>query len=165
MGKKALYPGSFDPVTYGHINIIKRASKIFSEVTIAVIENPEKKPVFSREKRSKILKESCRNFSGIKVDTYDGLTVEYAKSISASVIIRGLRSVSDFEGEMQMAVMNKKMRKNLDTIFLMTDPEYAHISSSLVKEVAKYGGELSHFVPDASEAALQSKFHDENFDC
>ncbi len=158
MCKTAIYPGSFDPVTFGHLNIVSRGIDIFDRLIVAVVENPEKKPLFSSEERLKILEEALEEYKEVEVDSFSGLTVDYVRSRQATVILRGLRSVSDFENEKQMATMNKEMADEIETVFLMTESEYAHVSSSLIKDIASYRGEISHFVPESSARALQKKF-------
>jgi pantetheine-phosphate adenylyltransferase len=156
---RVVYPGSFDPVTNGHLNIIKRASNIFDEVIVAVFQNPNKDPIFSMEERVSLLKEVTSDFKKVKVDSFSGLTTNYVKSKKASAILRGLRAVSDFEGEFQMASMNKELDSDIETIFLMTDSKYAFLSSSVVKEVAQFGGEMDNVVPKTVEKALLKKYN------
>lgn len=155
---KALYPGTFDPITYGHIDIMKRARKIFDLLVIAVAENREKQPLFSVKERIKLIKGSLDDLDRIEVTSFDGLTAEFAKSIEASSIIRGLRAVSDFEFEFQMALMNRKIRPEVETVFLTPGEKYSYISSSLVKDIARRGGEVSCFVPEMVEKALAKKY-------
>jgi len=152
-----VYPGSFDPITKGHINIIKRAVNLFDEVIVAVFNNPNKDHIFSMEERVNLLKETIGDIDKVKIDSFTGLTTNYVKSQKAKAILRGLRAVSDFEGEFQMASMNKELDDSIETIFLMTDTKYAFLSSSLVKEVAKFGGNLNNVVPEQVEKALQKK--------
>lgn len=155
---RVVYPGSFDPVTNGHLNIIKRAVKIFDEVIVAVFNNPNKEPIFSMEERVKLLKQTAGNIEKVKIDSFTGLTTKYVKSQNACAIIRGLRAVSDFEGEFQMASMNKELDSDIETIFLMTDSKYAFLSSSVVKEVAQFGGKMDNVVPKPVEIALLKKY-------
>lgn len=145
---KAIYPGSFDPVTYGHIDIIKRASHIFDELIVAVLVNKGKSSLFSIEERVKMLEELFADLPNVKVASYEGLLVDFAVENNAKVIVRGLRAVTDFEYELQMAQTNNVLRNEVDTIFLITKLEYAYLSSSTVKEVASYGGDISKFVPE-----------------
>ncbi|MFT3985932.1 MAG: pantetheine-phosphate adenylyltransferase [Lachnospiraceae bacterium] len=145
--KSAIYPGSFDPVTFGHIDIIKRASNIFDELTVSVLNNKVKSPLFSVEERVTILKEVTAGMPNVSIDSYEGLLAEYAKQANANVVIRGLRAITDFEYELQLAQTNHKLAENVDTIFLTTSLEYAYLSSSTVKEVASFGGDISKFVP------------------
>ena len=156
-----VYPGSFDPITKGHINIIKRAVNLFDEVIVAVFNNPNKDHIFSMEERVNLLKETIGDIDKVKIDSFTGLTTNYVKSQKAKAILRGLRAVSDFEGEFQMASMNKELDDNIETIFLMTDTKYAFLSSSLVKEVAKFGGNLNNVVPEQVEKALQKKIKEQ----
>ena len=158
MLNRVVYPGSFDPVTNGHLNIIKRAVNIFDEVIVAVFNNPNKETIFSMEKRVKLLKKTAGKIEKVKIDSFTGLTTKYVKSQKACAIIRGLRAVSDFEGEFQMASMNKELDSDIETIFLMTDSKYAFLSSSVVKEVAQFGGKMDNVVPKPVENALLKKF-------
>lgn len=152
--KIAVYPGSFDPVTAGHIDIIDRASKIFDLVYVAVIRNPEKEPVFSIEDRVKMLKGALSGRKKIKVDSFGGLLIDYVDKVKATAIVRGLRAVSDFDYEFQMALTNRKMDPKVETIFLMTDYKYSYLSSSLVKEIARFGGGIGELVPKAVKKML-----------
>jgi len=146
--KTAIYPGSFDPVTFGHIDIIKRASQIFDNLTVAVLNNKGKTPLFSVNERVKILEEVVKDLPNVNVISYEGLLVDFAKQSGANVIIRGLRAVTDFEYELQLSQTNRKLCDDVDTIFLTTALEYAYLSSSTVKEVASFGGDISKFVPE-----------------
>ncbi len=157
--KVAIYPGSFDPVTYGHIDIIIRAARIFDELTVSVLDNKVKSPLFSVEERVNILKEVTADISNVKVDYFEGLLVDYAKQMNANVVIRGLRAITDFEYELQMAQMNHKLSNNLDTVFLTTGLEYAYLSSHTVKEVAIFGGDISQFVPPVVAEKLYKKYN------
>ncbi|MCR5420974.1 MAG: pantetheine-phosphate adenylyltransferase [Lachnospiraceae bacterium] len=145
--KRAIYPGSFDPVTYGHIDIIRRAADIFDELQVSVLNNKVKTPLFSVEERVNILKEVTKDIPNVNVASYDGLLVDYCKKNNAGVIIRGLRAITDFEFELQLAQTNRKLGDDVDTVFLTTSLEYAYLSSSTVKEVAGFGGDISKFVP------------------
>lgn len=145
--KNAIYPGSFDPVTYGHIDIIKRAAEIFDNLTVSVLNNKVKTPLFSVEERVNILCEVTKDIPNVTVASYEGLLVEYCKKTGAGVIIRGLRAITDFEYELQLAQTNRKLGEDVDTIFLTTSLEFAYLSSSTVKEVASFGGDISKFVP------------------
>src|SRR5690554_4103154 len=145
--RKVVYPGSFDPVTLGHIDIIKRASQVFDEVIVAVFRNTNKEPLFTVEERVKFLKDAVVEIENVQVDSFTGLTINYLRSKGAIAIIRGLRAVSDFEGEFQMASLNKELDQEIETIFFMTDTRYAYLSSSIVKEVAQFGGDINSFVP------------------
>ncbi len=154
---KALYPGSFDPVTFGHIDIIKRAADIFDELTVAVLNNKSKKPLFSVDERVSMLKEVCKDIPNVHVTSYSGLLAEYAEESGTDVIIRGLRAITDFEYELQMAQTNHKLSPSVDTVFLTTSLEYAYLSSSTVREVAAYGGDIHHFVPEAVAKKVYEK--------
>lgn len=144
----AIYPGSFDPITLGHLDIIERASKLFEQVIVAVLSNQNKQPLFSVEKRVEQITKSTAKLKNVEVDSFSGLTVEYAKLRHAEILIRGLRVLSDFEGELQMAHTNKTLWDGVETIFLATSTEYGFLSSSTVKEIAKFGGCVKHLVPD-----------------
>ncbi len=156
--KKAIYPGSFDPVTYGHIDIIERASEIFDELIVAVLNNKAKTPLFSVDERVNILNEVLSGLSNVKILSYEGLLVDFAVSVGAGVIVRGLRAVTDFEYELQLAQTNSVLNGGVDTIFLTTSLKYAYLSSSTVKEVASYGGNISKFVPPYVEKLTYEKF-------
>jgi len=143
----AIYPGSFDPITLGHLNIIRRASKIFDKVVVCVMVNSTKTPMFTLEERMELINRVVKRLPNVTVDTSDILLAEYAKQYEGAVLVKGLRAVSDFESEFQMAIINKKMNPNLDTLFLTSSEKYTYISSSVVKEMAKYGSDLSKFVP------------------
>ena len=143
----AIYPGSFDPITLGHLNIIRRASKIFDRVVVCVMVNSAKTPMFTLEERMELIERVVKRLPNVQVDTSDQLLAEYAKQYEGAVLIKGLRAVSDFESEFQMALINNKMNPNLDTLFLTSSEKYTYISSSVVKEMAKYGSDLSKFVP------------------
>ena len=157
MGQIAIYPGTFDPVTYGHIDIIKRAQEIFPKVIVAVAYNPHKKPLFSVEERMEMLKKATKDLKGIEVLKFDGLVVDYARKNKAKVLIRGLRMLSDFEYEFQMALTNRKLAPDIETIFLMPHESYSYLSSKLLKEAASLGADLSSFVPDFLGKALKEK--------
>ena len=144
---RAVYPGSFDPVTNGHLDIIDRASKVFDHLIVAILENPRKNALFSMEERVRMLERIVKPYNNVEVDFYQGLLVDYAQSNNLSIIIKGLRAISDFEFEFQMALINKKLNHNVDTMFMMTNYKYSFVSSSLVKEVASYGGDISELVP------------------
>ena len=156
---RALYPGSFDPMTLGHLDIIKRASLMFDELIVAVLDNSQKSPLFSVDERVKILSEATKDMKNVKVDSFRGLTVDYCMNNNLHIMIRGLRAVTDFEYELQIAQTNRKISDNrVDTVFLTTDLQYSYLSSSTVKEIALYGGDVSHSVPPYVEAALKEKF-------
>ncbi len=153
----ALYPGTFDPVTNGHIDLICRAREIFSEVIVAVAHNPHKKPVFSIKERISMLKQAVEGMEGVMVTHFDGLVVDFAHKMKAKVLIRGLRMLSDFEYEFQMALTNRKLSSDIETIFLMPHESYSYLSAKLIKETAVLGADLSSFVPDFVGQALQKK--------
>ncbi len=142
----AIYPGSFDPITLGHIDIIERGAKLFDEVIVAVLSNPSKNPLFTVEKRLSQIGECTQHIKNVKVDSFAGLTVEYAKLHNAGVLLRGLRVMSDFEKELQMAHTNKTLNQEIETVFLATTKEYSFLSSSIVKEIAQFGGAINHLV-------------------
>jgi pantetheine-phosphate adenylyltransferase len=156
--KCAIYPGSFDPVTNGHLDVIGRARKLFDEIVVAVAHNDEKQPLFSLEERLDLLRRALEKIDNVRIAQFDGLLVEFAAAQQASAVIRGLRAVSDFEFEFQMALMNRKLEDSVETIFLMPKEEYTYLSSRLVKEIARLGGDVSSFVPRAVAEALAKKF-------
>lgn len=154
----AISSGSFDPITLGHLDIIKRGAKVFDEVYVVVLNNSSKKPFFSVEERLDLIREATKDIPNVKVDSHSGLLVEYAKMRNANAILRGLRAVSDFEYEMQITSMNRKLDENIETFFIMTNNQYSFLSSSIVKEVARYGGSVVDLVPPVVERALKEKF-------
>lgn len=155
---RAIYPGSFDPITYGHIDIIKRAAEICDVLTVAVLNNKAKTPLFSIDERVNILNEVIDDIPNVKIASYDGLLVDLAKRENANVIVRGLRAVTDFEYELQLAQTNSVLNRDIDTIFLTTALKYAYLSSSTVREVASYGGDISKFVPPLVEKLTYEKY-------
>lgn len=155
--RKAIYPGSFDPVTLGHLDVITRASKLFDEVIVGVLKNGSKTPLFSVDERVNMLREVCNNLSNVKVMSFDGFSVDFAKEQEANVIIRGLRAVTDFEYELQLAQTNRVLSSEVDTLFLATSMEYSYLSSSIVKEIASLGGDIGKFVPEQVVAKLNDK--------
>jgi pantetheine-phosphate adenylyltransferase len=155
----AVCPGSFDPITYGHLDIIRRGAKVFDMVYISVMNNSAKNPLFSVDERINLIKEVTMDLPNVKVDEHSGLLIEYAKNVNANAIIRGLRAVSDFEYEMQITSMNRVLNEDIETFFIMTNNQYSFLSSSIVKEVAKYNGNISELVPPIVEKALQKKFN------
>mgnify|MGYP001589683195 CR=1 FL=1 len=157
MCQKAIYPGSFDPVTYGHLDIIQRAQRLFDTVVIAVAGNSQKKPLFSVKERLNMLKKATQGMDGVVITHFDGLVVDYARKNKLGVIIRGLRMVSDFEYEFQMALTNRKLASDVETIFLMPAEQYSYISSRLLKETAGLGADISSFVPGYVQDALKAK--------
>src|SRR3989339_243581 len=157
MKKQAVYPGSFDPVTYGHIDIIKRALTIFDELIVAVAHNADKAPLFSVAERVSMLKKATKGIKGIIIDDFKGLVVEYVRNKKTNVVVRGLRMVSDFEYEFQMALTNRKLDSGIETIFMMPSESYSYLSSHLIKEAAGLGADLKGFVPRFVERAIKSK--------
>lgn len=155
---RALYPGSFDPITNGHLDVVARAARLFDEVIVAVAHNEAKAALFSIEERVALLEASTRHLPNVKVTSFQGLLVEFARAQHARAVIRGLRAVSDFEFEFQMALMNRSLEPDLEALFLMPCEEYSYISSRMVKEVARLGGEVSRFVPRCVEEALTKRF-------
>lgn len=153
-----VYPGTFDPITNGHLDIIKRAAKLFDKVIVVVPINMNKKTMFSVEERMELIRESVQDIPNIEVDKTSLLTVDYAKKVNATAIIRGLRMVSDFEYELQMAAINKSLDKNVETIFIMSSHEYSFLSSSSVKELVGFNGNISEFVPEVVKEALYKKY-------
>ena len=153
----AIYPGSFDPITYGHLDIIKRAIKIFDKVIVAVAHNSEKDPLFSVSERVELLKKATRDIKGVEIDDFHGLVVDYVKTKKSKVVIRGLRMISDFEFEFQMALTNRKLSKDVETIFTITSEAYYYLSSKLIKEAASLGANLKGFVPAFVEKAIKAK--------
>ena len=158
--KTAIYPGSFDPVTLGHIDVIKRASKLFDHLIIGVLNNRAKTPLFSVEERVKMLKEVTKDIPNVEVKSFAGLTVDFAKECGANAVVRGLRAITDFEYELQMAQTNRVLAPDVDTVFLTTSLEYAYLSSTIMKEVASYDGDLSKFAPPEITKAVKEKMHD-----
>ncbi len=154
----AVYPGSFDPITNGHLDIIRRASKLYDRVIVGVLNNASKNPVFSVDERREMIKTVTADIKNVSCDVFSGLLVDFAKQNQASVIIKGLRTVADFEYEFQMALLNKALNPEFETVFMMTDSKYSYISSSMVKEVAKYHGELEGFVPPIIKEKILKKF-------
>src|SRR2546423_4662593 len=155
--KRAIYPGSFDPVTNGHLDVVERARKLFDEVIVAVAHNDEKQPLFSLEERLNLLRETVGKIDNVRIAQFDGLLVEFAVEEKAGAVIRGLRAISDFEFEFQMALMNRKLEGAVETIFLMPKEEYTYLSSRIVKEIARLGGDVSKFVPASVAKALGRK--------
>jgi pantetheine-phosphate adenylyltransferase len=156
----AIYPGSFDPVTNGHLDLIERASKIFGRLIVSVLRNTEKAPMFTLNERVEMLREATQPFPGVEVDTFDGLLVDYARKLGSHVILRGIRAVSDYEYELQMALMNRRLEPELETVFMLPAVEYSYLSSHLVRELATLGGSLNGLVPPAVERRLRIKVAD-----
>ena len=157
-GRVAVYPGSFDPITMGHIDLIERALTIFDRVIVAVANNPRKNPLFSTDVRERLIRESVAHFERVEVTTFSGLLVDHMKQLGVRILIRGLRALSDFEYEFQFSHMNKRMSPGIETVFLMTSERYFYISSSIIKEVVRFGGDVSGLVPPPVEAALRERF-------
>ena len=155
--KIAVYPGTFDPVTYGHIDLIKRASKIFDKVIVAVAHSRSKDALFSVAERVSMLEDAVREIGNVEVDDFDGLVVNYVRKCGSRVMIRGLRMISDFEYEFQMALTNRKLADNIETIFMMPHEDYSYISSKLIKEAASLGADVGNFIPENAEIALKKK--------
>jgi len=153
----AIYPGSFDPPTNGHLDLIERGSKIFDQLVVAILRNPEKAPLFSLPERLLMLEAMTENFKNVRVDTFDGLTVDYAVKIKAHAVLRGIRAISDYEYELQMALMNRKLQPDLETVFMMPAEQYSYLSSRLVREVAQLGGSVKDLVPAMVEQRLRDK--------
>ena len=153
----AIYPGSFDPPTNGHLDLVERGSKIFDELIVAVLRNSEKTPLFSIGERRRMLEDLTDGFKNVRVDVFDGLTVDYASRVKASAMLRGIRALSDYEYELQMALMNRKLRPDLETVFMMPAEQYSYLSSRLVREVARLGGDISGLVPEIVEQRLKAK--------
>lgn len=158
MGRHCIYPGTFDPITYGHIDVLSRAARLFDRVTVAIARNPGKDPVFPAEKRVEMVRPNVAQFSNVAVTLFDGLLVDFALSAKADAIIRGLRALSDFEFEFNMALMNRHLQPKIETLFVMPNEQFSYTSSSLVKQVAKFGGDVSHFVPPNVAAELKEAF-------
>ena len=158
MKRIAIYPGSFDPVTNGHLDIVERGLKLFDKIIVAIMHNPGKAGLFSIEERLQMLESAMKKFPNVEIDTFDGLTVEYAKKRKAQGILRGLRAMSDFEYEFQMALMNRKLNREVQTIFLMTGLRWIYTSSSIIKEAARFGGKVNGMVPALVQRKLKEKF-------
>ena len=154
----AVYPGSFDPITNGHLDIIERASRVYDKGVVGVLCNQSKSPLFTAEERVDMIKRVTKNLSNVEVDTFEGLLVDFAKSKGATVIVKGLRTVADFEYEFQMALLNKALNPEYETMFMMTDTKYSYISSSMVKELAGYNGDLTGFVPCDIIETIKKKY-------
>jgi len=157
MCQRAIYPGTFDPITYGHLDLIKRSHEIFSDLIVAVASNPHKNPLFSLKERVSMIKKATAGFKGVEIAEFDSLVIDYAHKRKAKVLIRGLRMISDFEYEFQMALTNRKLSPDIETIFLMPQESYSYISSKLLKEASSLGADISSFVPDFVAKALKDK--------
>lgn len=155
--KTAIYPGTFDPITHGHLDIISRASALFDQVIVTVAINPKKKPLFSIEERIELIRSVVQPYQNVACESFDGLLVDFAREKKATVLIRGLRAISDFEYEFQMALVNRKLSEKLVTVFLMPGEKFTYLNSTIVKEVAMFGGDISAFVPPLVEARVKEK--------
>ena len=155
--KIAIYPGSFDPITNGHLDILERAMKLFDKVIITIARNSVKNPLFSEKERLAMIKEAVKDLEGVEVDSFDGLLVEYARKKKATAVVRGLRAISDFEYELQMALMNRRLNEQLVTVFLMPNEKYTYLNSSIVREIARHQGEVKDFVPQHVYRKLMEK--------
>ncbi|MBW2091303.1 MAG: pantetheine-phosphate adenylyltransferase [Deltaproteobacteria bacterium] len=158
MPKMAIYPGSFDPITNGHLSLIRRGLQIFDKIVVAVAKNPGKSALFNVEERVEMIKEALNHDNHVEVDTFDGLTVDYVKSRGANVILRGIRALSDFEFEFQLALMNRRLNSDIQSVFMMTDYRWFYISSTIIKEAASLGGNIDGLVPDVVRDRLKEKF-------
>ncbi|WP_409341019.1 pantetheine-phosphate adenylyltransferase [Paenibacillus sp. MBLB4367] len=154
----AVCPGSFDPVTFGHLDIIQRASKVFDKVIVAVLHNVSKNPLFSVEERRELLLEVTKDMPNVEVDSFDDLLINYMNAKKAHVIVKGLRAVSDFEYELQMAALNRKMSDSIETFFMMSSTQYSYLSSSIVKQIARFDGPINDLVPEVVEKAMRTKY-------
>ena len=159
MKRIAVYPGTFDPVTNGHLDLVDRGRRHFDRLTVAILENEDKQSLFSVDERKGLLKDAVREWKNVQVDSFDGLLVDYAGRIGASIILRGIRAVTDFEYEMQMTMMNRKLAPQVETVFLMPSESYSYVSSRLVREIARLGGSVTGLVPESVARALLGKLH------
>ena len=153
-----IYPGTFDPITYGHLDVLERATRLFDQVLVSVAHNPDKSPLFSAEQRLELIRPNIARFGNVSATTFGGLLVDFARDQHAIAIIRGLRALSDFESEFNMALMNRHLRPDIETIYVMPNEDYSYTSSNLVKQVSKYGGDVSKFVPANVVAALRTAY-------
>ena len=156
--KRAVYPGSFDPITFGHLDIIERSAKMVDELVVALLRNSAKNSLFSLEERVNMIREMTKDIPNVRVESFDGLLVDYMTQIGANIIIRGLRAVTDFEYELQLAQMNHVQNENIETVFLITGLKYSYLSSTIVKEIASYGGDISKFVPAELMDRIYAKY-------
>lgn len=154
----AIYPGSFDPLTNGHLDVIKRGAQIFDKLIVAISDNPGKQPLFTKSERMEVIKQVVKPLSRVIVDSFDGLLVDYVKSKKIRIVLRGVRTISDFEYEYQMALTNRSLSTDMETVFIMTQKEYSFVSSKLIKEASSLGGDVSQFVPKEIEKQLKKKF-------
>ena len=164
MNQAAVCAGTFDPITMGHLDVIERAARIFPRIVIAVATNPRKKPLFSLEERTEMVRQSTAHIKGVEIDSFNGLLVDFSQSKGVKVLVRGLRAFSDFEYEFQMALTNRKLKPELETVFLMPKQDYSYVSSSNVRSVAQLGGDTSMFVPPAVQQALEARFRNASVD-
>ncbi len=155
---KVIYPGSFDPVTNGHIDIIKRASVNFDEIVVAILDNKSKSPLFTLEERISMLKDATSEFENVTIDSFSGLLVDYVEAMDTNTVLRGLRAISDYESEMRNALANKSLNNNVETLFMVSKAEYTFLSSSVVKEIAGFNGDVSNMVPESVSVKLKNKF-------
>jgi pantetheine-phosphate adenylyltransferase len=153
----AIYPGSFDPLTNGHLDLIERGSKIFDELVVAILRNPEKQPLFSLSERREMMEAMTASWNNVRVDIFEGLMVEYGVRVKASAVLRGIRAISDYEYELQMALMNRKLEPGLETVFMMPAEQYSYLSSRLVREIAQLGGSIKGLVPEMVEQRVREK--------
>jgi pantetheine-phosphate adenylyltransferase len=158
MKRVAIYPGTFDPFTYGHLDLIVRSLRTFDEIIVAIAPSPKKQPLFSTTDRLSLVEQSLKNYDRVKIETFEGLLVDYVRSRNGVAIIRGLRAVSDFEYELQMALMNRRLSPTIETVFLMPSEEYSFLTATIVKEIASLGGPVTELVPEPVEKALKDKF-------
>ena len=158
--KRAVTPGTFDPITYGHLDVITRAAQLVDEVVVAVAASPSKSPLFSLEERTELAREATKHLDNVRVEPFDGLLVDFAREQGASVIIKGLRAITDFEYEFQMAALNYQLANELETVFIMSPPQYMYLSSSIVRELARLQSPVDQFVPPTVASALERKFVD-----
>lgn len=156
--KRAIVPGTFDPITEGHIDIIRRASQIFDEIVVAVAESPAKQPLFSHNERVELARESIAGLANVRVEPFSGLLVDFAREQDAMVVVKGLRAITDFEYEFQMTALNYELSNQIETFFIMSPPKYMYLSSSIVREISRLGGDISQFVTPCVEAALRREF-------
>ena len=156
---KAIYPGSFDPLTNGHLDLIERGSKIFDELVVAILSNAEKDPLFTERERIEMLRATTKQFGNVSIDTFDGLLIDYVQQQKAQAVLRGIRAISDYEYELQMALMNRKLAPGVETVFMMPADTYSYVSSRLVKEVFRLGGSVRGLVPELVELRLQEKIN------